>query len=320
MPAIGGLVYFPLVFFFGIAGGVRSLRNQNDPQRIIFIFGLISFLTCIFIPGRALVNLVFLSIPLTILAASEIERFVKSQTEDLLPSIGITVLVLVIVAFLGQVISRSAIGGLDDSTFLITAGGGLIILIISAILAILGWSPTIAGQGYRWAAIIFLFVVTFIGAWKSSPVNQLPELEFWDSGQNNLQDKLLVETLNAVSGWTRGTPTGLDVTIIGRQNASINWLLREQSSVIYGLAFNHLNSPSAVITRDPDDLNLIQLYRGQDFISSRTVNWQEFTASDWLNWVTRRFVSRIEDSYSYLWIRTDLFPGATNSFSGLQQP
>ena len=124
---------------------------------------------------------------------------------------------MVILAFLGQVISRSAIGGLDDSTFLITAGGGVIILIISAILAILGWSPTIAGQGYRWAAMVFLFLVTFIGAWKSSPVNTLPELEFWDIGQNNSQDKLLVETINAVSGWSRGTRSGLDVTIIGNK-------------------------------------------------------------------------------------------------------
>jgi len=114
MPAVSGLVYFPLVFFFGIAGGVRNLRNQDGPLRFLFIFSLISFLFCILMPGRSLFNLVFVTIPLATLAANEISLFITSQMEDLMPSIGICVLVLVIVAFLGQVISRSAIGGLDD--------------------------------------------------------------------------------------------------------------------------------------------------------------------------------------------------------------
>ncbi len=312
LPLIALVVYSTLITIVGIWGSIRTWIGKNERVHLA-LFALISLILLLVLPGKNLVNLIWVSFPLVCLAAYVISTLSMPNTEEVLPSVGITILVVVIVFFLWQIFGRLNAGFLESQVFWIALGGGLAILILSALLAIFGWSIRIAKYGYAWGFLMILFLGLIMSTFYSINPTNPNRAEIWNNGVNHPDQSLFVDTIQEVSGWTRGIPVGLDIQVVGHLTPSLEWALRQQSEVKEVSAVRPGDQPSLVISSVETQPELSEQYRGQDFYLNTRVKYEDFGAEDWLRWIMMHKSEIIEQTPWILWVRSDLFPGAATN-------
>jgi hypothetical protein len=312
MPLAALLVYSVMPLIFGVMGGLRTIATGNV-SRILVAFALVNLLLVILLPGRDVLNLIWVILPLVYLSGIELSRHFYPQPEETLPAIGISLLVIVILFFLWQIFGRLNAGFVDVNVFWLALGGGVIILILSAFLAVFGWSFRIAGYGYTWGFVVGLFLLMVMGSFNSIQSGNPTRMEIWNNGVSQPDQTLMVRTIEEVSGWTHGTPNGLGVQVVGKISPSLEWALRFHESIQEVIAVSPSEYPALVITNNDTQPELASQYRGQDFNTQSRVRFEAFEATDWLRWFLLRKTDLLELSSKILWVRSDLFPGSSSS-------
>jgi len=312
MPLAAVLVYSVLPLIFGFMGGLRTIATDNI-SRILLAFALVNLLLVILLPGREVLNLIWVTLPLVYLAGIELTRHFFPRPEETLPAIGISLLVIVILFFLWQIFGRLNAGFVDMNVFWLALGGGVVILILSAFLAVFGWSFRIAGYGYTWGFVVGLFLLMVMGSFNSIQAGNPTRMEIWNNGASQPDQTLLVRTIEEVSGWTHGTPNGLSVQVVGKVSPSLKWALRFHETIQEVTAVSPAEYPSLVITEIDIQPELASQYRGQDFNTQSRVKFEAFEATDWLRWFLLRKTDLLELSSKILWVRSDLFPGSSSA-------
>ncbi len=312
LPLIALLGYSTLTTVVGTWGGIRSWLDKNE-RAFLALFVVISLLLILVLPGKNLVNLIWVTLPLVYLSAYAVSKNSLPKNDEVIPSIGIAILVIVIVFFLWQIFGRLNAGFLESQVFWIALGGGLAILILTALLAIFGWSIRIAKNGYSLGILIILFLALVMSTFHSIDPTDPNRAELWDNGINHPDQSLLVQTIHEVSGWTRGTPVGLDIQVVGKLTPSLEWALHMQDSVNEVSAVRPGDQPSLVISSVETQPELSEQYRGQDFYLVSRVKYEDFQAEDWLRWIMMHKTELIERTPMILWVRSDLFPGAATN-------
>ncbi len=307
------IIHLPLVWVFGIWGGVRSWDYKSQPGIFLLAIALLNFIILLLLPGRSPLGLICSTLPLAYLAANEISRHFEVSKEDFLPAGGITLLVVGINLFIIQIFGRLTSGSVDTNIFWLALGGGLVILILTAFLAVMGWSFKIAGFGFTWGLLILLGINTFAASFQTIQ----PELKtygvFWKNGQISSQQSLLVGTIEEISRWQRGTPDGLQMAVMGEIPPSLAWDLRNQRylKIVQGLGPGE--EPPLVLTKQVTQPELASAYRGQDFYLNSRINFTSFDIMAWIKWLLVRS-SSVQNSDTYiLWARSDIFPGGVTN-------
>lgn len=300
--------YSPLVLFAGLIGMGLSIKKRIPVDLFFTIMSLIAFILVLVLPGRNLMLLIWVSLPLTVLAARQIAQCVLYSQVDDKQTLLIAGFVILIMAFLWQVFGTLNQGALDMNNFLLYLGAGVVILLVCAILAILGWSIRVAGTGYAWGFIVVATVFTLMASWRGTGNSDGVRMEFWNAGIEPAQVELLASTVEEISDRVRGVPNGLDIVVLGDMQPSVAWELRNQpTKQVEGLI--NIDQPAMVLTSSSTQLEMVQAYRGQDFVIQSGMDWEEISVQGWLKWIMIRKSNPTPQQSNILWVRADLFPG-----------
>ncbi len=309
---IGLIVYFPFGLIFGIWGGIRSLFSRNQVASLLFIWFMVGLILLVVNPGKDLSQLAWVSVPVYLLAARKIMRYISVEKDTVFQSVGVSALVVVILVFIWFNLGKITISG-DQRQLWLAIGGGLGLLFVSAILIFLGWSGNIAVRGYVWGLISVLTIYSISTGVRTTGVTGNGQSEMLGVNQTMPQIRMVRETINEISTWNAGSSTGIPITIVGLQSNALSWELKEFPNIRFLLNIANEDHPELIISESDHSISFQDQYRGQDFIYKSQIEWSSFSSLDWISWLVHRKTSS-SNSTIVMWVRADQFPDGQLSF------
>jgi hypothetical protein len=300
------LVYQPLAFVFGLVHGVRKFRAEDGLDRLLLLWALIAFLLGVLMPGRQPTDLVWVVLPLWVLASRELAGYLSLRSEGRLATLLETGLVFVLLLVGWLNLAAMVVDG-NNLRWYFTLG----VLIIAAIATYLigaGWSFGAAIQGLVWGLCLALGVLVLGEALATARPRSDFSIELWQVQPLAGSVSNFVKSMGDLSEWNTGRRDSLDVVVL-KQDANLAWVLKNFPNATYTDALNPDQLPSTVITaQDAPEPELSLPYRGQNFDWEIRPDWSGMGPSDWLNWLFYR-EAPIAPVQITIWARNDLFPG-----------
>jgi hypothetical protein len=247
-----------------------------------------------------------------LLVAWEIMRHISVEKGTVIQSMAVSALVVVILVFLWLNLGKITISG-DQRQLWLAIGGGLGLLFVSAILIFLGWSGTIAVKGYVWGLMAVLTIYTISTGVRTSGTTGYDPSEMLGINLSMPQIGIIRETINEISMWNAGSSTGMPITIVGLQSNALAWELKEFPNIRFLLNIANEDHPELIISESDQPFSFQDQYRGQDFIYKSQVEWNSYSALDWISWLVHR-KTLSSNSTIVLWVRADQFPDGQLSF------
>ena len=320
---IAFLAYEPLGIFLAIFALIRGFRLGSGREIRLGIWLGLSLLISVFY--RQTSELVWVLIPLMVLATRELSRsldiYPEERVEVSVVSGAVMILLIYIwfnVASIGlnpyQEIGSTSIpvfGSMMDlpigPRYIILIGASLILVVCINLVAF-GWSPRTARLGTTWSFSLFLGAYALAAAWGASGQRMPNGIEFWKPDQPPIHAELLMSSVNDISLFSKGHIQAQPVTVMGLNSPSLEWSLRDHEVTVVSV-LDPLDAPPIVITPLMGELELSSAYRGQDFTWRQPPSWNNIQAPDWIRWLVYRQLPR-ETETIILWVRDDLFPDA----------
>jgi UPF0716 family protein affecting phage T7 exclusion len=307
------VLYQPLALVFGLKGAVEGWMRGALLPRVVSVWGLSAFVLAMIYPARGAGDLVWVLVPLWVLAALELAQHLKVQTEERLPAFGQAALILVLLALAWMnfsALSRFAAGSEDNRLRWAVIFGALLLGGVTTVLVALGWSKRAAGRGLVWgvgAALGLYGLSAMVGATLLRP-NGVGELWYPSPATTIQESKLLLRTLDDLAVWRTGHRKTLDVVVLSPSPA-LRWALRDWHTVRFVSDLQAVGAPEVIITpADRTELKMAMAYRGQDFAWREAPGWGGGLPPAWEGWLAFR-EAPLQKEGLILWARSDLFPG-----------
>ena len=319
--------YQPLALLFGLIAIGRvfiqpvedvledtSLEGCSLNIRLEAFWFVLSLLLEVIYPAHQVSNLAWVLLPLWILAASELSRYLPIEDGFWISATQGGVLFVLLALFwltlagLAQASLTSPGLGLRYSIL----GGILILSILTTGLVSLGWSWNIGKRGAVWGLSLGLGLYVLSGMWSAAQVNPNQPQELWAPGSGTGQVRLMLQTLGDLSEWNTGIRQSIDI-LAPQDIPSLQWALRDYTKARFVSSPSSRDQPSVVFTRQNDQSpELAAAYRGQDFVWWFNPEWESALPLEWERWITYR-QAPVQDVHLILWARSDLFPGGTTA-------
>jgi len=287
---LGLLAYYPLALFFGSIAIWRAFRENDRQNLFLALWAGVNIALSLLYPARQVSDLIWAGIPLWLLSASEIARYLHKPTFDRNEILGVFALTITLLVF--SWLSLAGAGVLPENAqitsqhqYLLIASIGL--LILSLALIAFGWSVEVAALGGAWGMILGLGIYTLGTAWGATGLRTPKGVEIWDSAPRVSQAGLLLQTVEEISTWSSGNAQILPITVSGVNSPALNWVLRNYD-VNEVPSLDVTTAPELVITKQTDDVGLASAYRGQDFTWREEAAWEYMNS--WAKWVVLREV------------------------------
>jgi hypothetical protein len=301
--------YEPLLIAIGGFGMVRALRSGEPFERQVAWWALGSFLAYLVYPGRTPSDFVWVSLPLALLAAKEIIRFIDGMINLPTPlsSLLLGLVLLIVFSFSYLQLEASAAGfglaSLDREAqlaFSVTAMvfAGLLILLFG-----LGWSWPETLLALALALVVSLAGLSIASAWRLNFGSDVPAgRELWRQQVTTEHLPLLEETLAEISKWSVGREAGLEVQVQGQASPALAWGLREHQKAVDPLGDS---PPPVILAPEQASPELPADYLGQAFALSKTWGWQAALPPRLLGWWLDR-QAPVQAERWILYVRTDV--------------
>lgn len=322
-------VYHPLTILFGgisIGRGLLS-RQQSETAaaprwlRFLSLWLLLGILWTILYPARQVSNLIWVILPLWILAAQEITRWLERLEQPAWATGilgGITLVFLALFWLQLAAYSSLVAYGIADWLRFATVFSSLALIALFVWLAEMIWSARLAWQGMMLGVLVAFALYTIAAVWGiafSYPWSQVFRQELWKPYPQIGDADLLLKTVHDLSRWKSGRADSLPI-VIAVDSPALRWLLRQQTQVtvlpedqaLAQLATRPAGElPALLITpATVENPTLAAAYRGQDFTWEYQLNWQGIPPFPLNWWLFRR--GMWETQPIILWARVDLFP------------
>ena len=305
-------------FVFGLIQIVRHSRNSDRFQKILIFGTFFALLLWIVYPGRQILGLVWIVVPLWALASRGLfSLFSAKEADTRIISALLAVLILVLLIF--AAISLSSLT--NETPTNITSGlsieqvkwirvvGALVVSGLLVTLVAWGWSIKSAMKGLYAGLAVFMFVLMLSSSWNAAGLGRHPEAELYRVDGNILEADLFLKTIEDHLEWNVNSQPELEVVVVDVPLPSVQWMLRGQSNVWYSSFLPVDSNPGIVVTRDQETLAQTSSYSGQNFIWRQQTNWSLILPREWLRWLFFREAPN-ENEVLVVWVRSDLFPGA----------
>jgi hypothetical protein len=306
------LIYQLLPLIFAIAAAIHAWRRKYGIMQWVSLWTASAFLWVLAYPGRQVEDLIWVIVPLWILASWEISNHLRTiDIAQPLAAAGQAALLTTLLA-LGW-LNLAGLGSVSTNpeTYrlrLAVSLGVLALGLITAILVGLGWSFKTARRGVVWSLLIVLGAFLLRVMWGAAMVRGNGEQELWLPTPVVRQERELTATLNAISKWNTGMPEQLDVTVVSPE-PSLRWILRDWPQARFLTSIPAGEMPSVVINaEDQAAPGLAASYRGQDFAWWISAAWTGAVPGDWVRWIVFRDAPE-QIRHVILWARADIFPG-----------
>jgi hypothetical protein len=311
-----GLIAIWRLFFRPVQQGIDDGPGEDrslDYRWVVFWF-VFSLLLWVIYPARQVYDLVWVLVPLWVLAALELSHYLPEK-EGLWVSISQASVLLVLMALFWLTLAGLALAPLTSpgTGLRYSILGGILVLgILTSGLVSLGWSWNIARRGAVWGLSIGLGLYVLSSMWGAAQLNPNQPQELWAPGSGTGQVTLMLQTLGDLSEWNTGFRQSIDVTA-PQEIPSLQWALRDYARASYVNSPSSNDQPSVVFTREGDQSpELAAAYRGQDFVWWVNPDWDGALPLELERWITYH-QAPIQDVHLILWARTNLFPGAAAS-------
>lgn len=307
------IIYSPLAVLLGIVGAVYAWIKRDVDGKLMTLLVLCGLLVILIYQGHQVEDLIWVLVPLWALAARGLHWILAGIPRDRLAVIfSLFVFVLLVFGALNFIAAQNLIPEKDLNLRYFSVIGAIFLLVSGFILVAWGWSLKMSLTGLANGLGFFLVLVTLANSARSAGTGPRPELEIWNSGSTFLEADLFLKSVGDVSEWKTGRRDWLDIQVDGINLNSIKWLLRNQTHMTFSNGFSANANPSIVITNERSALPLKSQYSGQDFGAFTRPSWSTLSAGDWMRWMIFREAPK-EQGTLILWVRSDLFPGITNS-------
>lgn len=316
-PSIRALVsipiYEPLLLVMGFLGIYHALRGDHPFPRLLGGWMLGSFVILIIYPARQPLDLLWVLLPLALLAGIGLERVIAalrgSRSWGVLISMTGTFLVLVAFAYLQLAAYSVGQNPNAASLYLGLVGAALLLCLLVGVFFGLGWSWRLAGAAGGLATSLILLALTISAGWRlvfgSSGAGELWRLEAATTGL-----EYLVDTVEAVSlvelGQLKGLPLQVD-----QIPPVLAWYLRDftranPAQAAPALILMPESSPGAQVGGD---------YLGQTLTIIERPGWAAALPSDPIRWWLRREAPRHAERWLLL-VRADIASLGTLTSTG----
>ncbi|HEX2981467.1 MAG TPA: hypothetical protein VHO48_14465, partial [Anaerolineaceae bacterium] len=311
--------YAPIPLIFGLWGAVRGWLRGDFVDRWLSFWVLAALLIAVVNPARQPADLAWVILPLWILAAREISRYLLSRDVDLLPAFGQAALTVLILIFtwmnLGGWLTALSQNLPDARLYALVFVGALALLLVSGYLVTWGWSIRTGLRGLVWGVLAGLCLYTISAGSLAGGYRPTRSVELWTTSPVVEQVGLLVKTAADLSEQRFTNLTSIDLVAENVDSAALRWALRDFSAARFENQVAVDAQPSVIVSGQAEQPTLIAGYRGQDFILNRSPEWSSFTGYDWLNWLVYRKAPGSTQT-AILWARNDLFPGGETATTG----
>ena len=307
------VIYTPIPLIFGSISAIEAWRKDESTARWFSLWAAVSLALVLFYPGRSILALSWVLIPLWGMAAMEIEKYFRLKDAELLPALGQAFLLLLLMGLgwlnlAGLSINLGDIQALQLRWAVIA--GTILLAGVTTILIGLGWSFKTAQQGLIWGLLLGFGFYSVSILWGISQLRPTGEQELFAPLPISQNSGDLQKTLGDLSEWRTGSRDSLDV-LLTENSPSLRWEMRKWPSARFMTSIPPGEIPSVIISgEEQQEPNLSIGYRGQGFTWSSYPAWTGVLPENWPNWLVYRNAPQTMDKV-ILWARGDLFPGGT---------
>jgi hypothetical protein len=315
------LVYQPFSLIFALVGFAYLLQRDGTKATLLVIWGLTAIVVVLLYPGRAVLDLVWVSVPALFLSAYAFSYLLDWQPSDGFVAWGQMSLVFCFLAFAWlDIASLVSTYDPDQARLRIYIALGVIaITFLSTALVGIGWDRRQAVRGLGWGCALFLLIYGLSVAWTSTHIADRVPHELWQPVPASGLNRQLAAQVQHLSELNIGHADGLDIVAL-TQSKSLEWLLRDYPRARFAdqLAVGEL--PSIVLSgSDANNPFLQTSYRGEGFAWSIYPLGFDEEGFDFLRWFFLRDAPTINEEL-ILWARGDAFPSGSLIPAGASAP
>lgn len=313
-------VYELIPMILGLVYGVIATVRRNRIGQFLFLFWLIAMIMTLSYPGRNVMDMIWVVLPMIILAASGLFELFTIVREAWLPTLGLGAAVAFLFTFAiysGVLIMTLGASGRELEVRIASMVGALVIAGVLVGMMIWAWSGIVGFSGLAMGLILIGFFFTVSQAWKATGLGAHPALELWRNSSRVNDADLLVSTIEAIGSWNNGEKIDTPVAVVNFPSPSMQWALRDFDFVQQYSSFPVGQNPEIVITPIGEQPASTDSYTGQDFIWKTDAEWDSLTNQEWMDWFFRRQVVSTKQTI-ILWARTDILPAGKANSGGTQ--
>ncbi len=317
---VGFITSYLLFIFFLFIGLINKNGRSSHIEKIILIYGAISFFFLIGYPATSLIDLlIFLPFFYYFVCKGILKWWLmiqKNRRESIL--IGTPIIGLFGFIWLAVLrILNLPLGSIEYAQMLVAIIGSAFLIGLMLLLIGWGWSIKIALSGFSFGFFTILFLFQTSVNFHSFSPSRRPESEIWWASTYVEDSNILLKTVEEVSLWNTGIRNGLAIQIYGVDSPSLQWQLRDHNVILSDVLHPDNLSP-VVVTKTKDDPLLEGSYRGQKVPYLSEPNWiqnipMSLDTVDFYHWLFFRD-SMIRQDNLFIWMRADLFVGNNIKF------
>lgn len=297
-----------LPLLFGLIAAIRGVAKKDHFASTLAFAALLAFLLIALYPGRQVGLLAWVTLPLWILASSEIDRQLNLEGVEkgiVFPLAAFIFLLLFLAWFmLAHTTLTWVEGNLFQQPAVQMAEGVLLFLLVSLALAAFNWNVETAQRGGMWGLLAALGLATFGLGVSAVGLRHPPATSLWQPSPTIAQADLLRLTIDQISNWREGHTGQLQVRIAEIDSPALQWLLRDYDVEVLS-AVNVSDRPQVVLTPATSLAPQEAGYRGQDFLWRESPRWENASLLEWLRWWLFRTMPQESESI-ILWVHPDL--------------
>ncbi|KAA3643130.1 MAG: hypothetical protein DWQ07_21675 [Chloroflexi bacterium] len=317
------LVYQALPLAFGIVGAIYAFRENYNQGRVLALASLVAFIVLLVYPFKQVTDLVWVVLPLWVLAAQGIARFLdfSGEQEDWLAAGGLTGLIFLLLSFawltlagLGRTLTLAPESAEFYGRWVVT-GVVVLVVITATVLIAYGWSLRTALHGLAWGSIITLLTYSLAALWGTTQLRDQLANELWHPSPVGGQADLMMQTLGDLSEWYQGQETSVEIAYL-TESPSVRWALRYLPEARFAETLGVNELPPLIITEGfTTGVEQTASYRGQSFAWRISPDWGlTQLPPDFISWLLFRDAPTQAEEI-ILWARADLFPAADQLIS-----
>ncbi len=322
LKGISGVVFLPWLImefpFITLAlwGMIDGLMKKDATVRLLASWWGLGMVISIITNGDGVNHFFWVSIPVLTLAAFKTAELISQRSIENKPVFfaeSLLVVALFIFSFLNllALVNNVSLGTEETRNRIIGALLPIILLVILTVLLTWGWSATSTRKGFIAGVLVLLSLGLISNTWKAAHLGSAPEQELANGWSYPVGRENLINTISDISRWNTGYADRIDVLLIGSDQPSLIWTLRDFADLRMETGYNPSQLASLVITGVEQSIESSSSYRGQKILWSVEPDTPTMRSNDWMKWVFFR-QAPVEKTELVLWARNDLFAGTSS--------
>lgn len=282
------LLYEPLAVIFGIAGGIRALRERDVLGSLLLGWALGIAVMLMAWGARTAGDFLLTTVPLTLLAAGEIARLLQRARAEWQAGRDGAILAVLCVLWIYVYLQVAGLAdrGLSNFAVLAWIGVGMMAVLVVGSTALhgLGSAFRTFGLSVLFAASLFTLSTAFAASFNASGKGA----ELLDPLPTSPAIHRLVADLSALSLRETGDERELPVTVLAEEPAALAWYLRDMRRLGVFAGMGPVVDTKAVVAQESLQPSFESAYFGQAYTLREDRRWRRVSAQDWWRWVLFR--------------------------------